>query len=78
MTAWSSHSAFETGVVLIGCTFMVMFALLVIMLCSMYVVVILASVRVVIIGDLHVLWCTTNEFELRMHSFFLDILKCMT
>ena len=32
----------------------------------MYVVIILASVRVVIIADLHVLWYTTDELELCM------------
>ena len=30
-----------------------------------------ASVHVVIIGDLHWLWCTTNELELRMQGCFL-------
>jgi len=30
-----------------------------------------ASVHVVIIGDLHYLWCTTDELELRMQGCFL-------
>ncbi len=34
-------------------------------------VIILASVHVVIIGDWHVLWCTTDELELCMQGFFL-------
>ena len=56
-----SQSELETGMVLMDCTCMVMFALLVIVLCFGYVVIILASVRVVILGDLHVLWCTADE-----------------
>ena len=63
-----SHSGFETGMVLIVCNFMVMFALLMIVV---FAVIILASVHVVITSDLHVIWCTTHELELRMQGFFL-------
>ena len=32
---------------------------------------IFASVHLVIIGDLHLLWCTTDELRLRMQGCFL-------
>ena len=61
---------------LINCTCMVMFALLMIS----FTMIILASFNVVIIGDLHLLWCTTDELELRMQGCFLFryILGCLT
>lgn len=65
-----SYSRLEAGMVLIGCTFMVMFALLLIEVRLTHAVIILASVRVVIIGDLHVLWYTTDELELCKGSFY--------
>ena len=44
----------------------------------MQAVIILATVHVVIMGDLHVLWYTINELELCKGSFCLKVLGCLT
>ena len=52
---------------LTNCTCVVMIALLMVG----YTTMVLAIVHAVIIGDLHLLWCTTNELELCMQGGFL-------
>ena len=44
----------------------------------MHAVIILATVHVVIMGDLHVLWYTIDELELCKSSFCLKVLGCLT
>ena len=44
----------------------------------MYAVIILATVHVVIMGDLHLLWYTIDELELCKGSFCLKVQGCLT
>ena len=44
----------------------------------MHAAIILATVHVVIMGDLHVLWYTIDELELCEGSFYLKVLGCLT
>ena len=44
----------------------------------MHAVIILATVHVVIMGDLHVLWYTSDELELCKGSFCFKVLGRLT
>ena len=44
----------------------------------LYAVIILATVHVVIMGDLHVLWYTIDEIEVCKGCFCSTVLGCLT